>query len=205
MAEILREKLSFESKRRWCSTKESPAITTHWLVNWKMFCSLWSQWLIELLPCMDVTEMLDTRISNELCTCHMTSSSGLEWPCRCRRPLVAANSASNRKALMLWCQCSLSLSLLPWIATPALQKHWDDYGVGPPTKCGECFGLLWPLYQPCHGLHDPWSDCKDCCQVSLARIHLYLQSTSQAPEWPRSQFLEQHHKGTVWTHGHRED
>ena len=115
MMQILRrEKLSFESGKSWCSTKEPSTIATHWLANWKKFCSLWSPQLIELLPWMDVTEMLETRVSSKLCTYYMTSSGGLEWPCRCRRPLAAANDASNMKALMPKHQCSPSLSLLPW-------------------------------------------------------------------------------------------
>ena len=87
---------------------------------------LWSPQLIKLLSWMDVTKMLDTRVISELCTYYMTGSGALEWPCTCRRPLVAANSASNTKILMIKCQCTLSLSLLPWSC-----YTWTSQALGP--------------------------------------------------------------------------
>ena len=41
-------------------------------------------------------------------------SSGPVWPCRCRKQLAAANSASNTKALKPKHQCTPSLPLLLW-------------------------------------------------------------------------------------------
>ena len=98
MQTLRREKLSFKSGKSWCSTKKPSPIATHQLANWKKFCHSWSPQLIELLPWMDVTEILDTRVSSKLCTYYMTGSGGLDWPCRCWRPLAAANDASNTKA-----------------------------------------------------------------------------------------------------------
>ena len=45
----------------------------------------------------DITEMLDMMVRCELCPYYMTSSGGLEWTCRCRKPLAAASNASNTK------------------------------------------------------------------------------------------------------------
>ena len=41
------------------------------------------------------------------------------------------------------------------VATHGFHKHWDDYGVRPTNKCGECFGLLWSIYETHHGLCTP--------------------------------------------------
>ena len=108
------KRLSFESRKNWCSNKEHCTITTHWLVSWKKFCGLWSPWLIKLLPWMDVIDMLDTRISSKPCAYYRTSSGGPAWPCRCRKQLVTANDVSNMRALMLKHQCSPSLPLVLW-------------------------------------------------------------------------------------------
>ena len=101
MQTLRRERLSFESRKNWCSTKGISTIATHRLVSWKRFCTLWSPWLIKLLPWMDVTEMLDTRVIRKLCTYYRTGSGGLVWPHRCRRLLAAANDATNTKTLVI--------------------------------------------------------------------------------------------------------
>ena len=71
-----------------------------------------------------------------------------------------------------WCiQCAgthAKASMQPIIATAPLEllhihKYWDDYGDGSTTKCGEHSGFLQPLYETCHGLCHPQSNCKDCC------------------------------------------
>ena len=97
---LRREKLSFESRRSWYSTKESSTLATYQLVNWEKFCDLWSLWFIELPPWMNVTKMLDTRVNRKLCTYCMTGSGGLEWLHRCRRWSATVSNASNMKALI---------------------------------------------------------------------------------------------------------
>ena len=39
----------------------------------------------------------------------------------------------------------------------------DNNGVGLTPKCGEAFGLLWPLYETHYGICDPQSNCKNYC------------------------------------------
>ena len=48
----------------------------------------------------------------------------------------------------------------------------------------------------------PNQTAKNCCEVSVARIYLVLWSTSQAPEWPRSQLWKQHHQRAVQAYRH---
>ena len=96
------------------------------------------------------------------------------------------------------CYCSFE------VVTHWLYQHWDNGGVGSTLKCGECLGLLWPLYKTCYDICDPWSNCEDCHQVSVARIYLNLWSTSQAPQWPRSQPWKQHHQRALWACWHTE-
>ena len=38
----------------------------------------------------------------------------------------------------------------------------------------------------------------------MARLHLSLWSTGQAPQWPRSHLWEQNYQWAVWAHGHSE-
>ena len=48
----------------------------------------------------------------------------------------------------------------------------------------------------------PQWNCENCCPVSVASLHLNLQSTSQAPEWMMSQFWKQHHQRALQAYGH---
>ena len=43
-----------------------------------------------------------------------------------------------------------------------LYQHYDHDGVGLTPKCGEPFGLLWPLYETHHGICDPKSYYENC-------------------------------------------
>ena len=55
--------------------------------------------------------------------------------------------ASSMKAVIQKSQCDQSLLATPLgVATGWPYQHWDHYGVGSTAKCGEPFGLLWPLY-----------------------------------------------------------
>ena len=63
---------------------------------------------------MDVTEMLDTRVSSKHCTCYRTGSGGLACPHRCRKWLATINDASNMKVLVSKHKCSPSLPPLLW-------------------------------------------------------------------------------------------
>ena len=78
---------------------------------------------------MDVTKMLETRVSSELCTCYMTSSGGQEWCHRCRRQSVTVSDASSMKALMPKSQYDQSLLLLLWscytLTLPVLRQLWS--------------------------------------------------------------------------------
>ena len=96
------------------------------------------------------------------------------------------------------CYCTIG------VAAHWLYLYWDDDGVGSIPKHGECYGLLWTLYETCYGVSDPRPNCKICCYVPVARLHLDLWCPSQAPEWLRSQLGKQHHQGVVWTNGYKE-
>ena len=63
---------------------------------------------------INVTEMLDTKVSSELCTYYRTGSGSPTWLHRCRKQLATVNNASNTKELEPKCQCSPSLPLLLW-------------------------------------------------------------------------------------------
>ena len=80
------------------------------------------------LPQMDVSKILDTRISNEHCACYMTGSGGQAWLCRCRRQSEAASDASSMKAVILKPQCDQSFLPHLWsccmLPLPALRPQW---------------------------------------------------------------------------------
>ena len=63
---------------------------------------------------MDVTQLLDTRVSSKLCTWYMTSSDCPECLCRCKRWSATVSDASSMKALLPKPQCNPSLLLLLW-------------------------------------------------------------------------------------------
>ena len=90
------------------------------------------------------------------------------------------------------------------VASCGFYWHWNNYGIGSTTTWSECFGHLQPLHETHYGICDSGSDHKNCCQVPMARVHISLQSTDQAPEWLRSQLWEQHYQWAVWAHRHPE-
>ena len=131
--------------------------------------------------------MLDTRVSSKWCNFCRTSPGGLTWPHRCAKwsaavcdPILMHLHQSTNAAH----HCHHSFGA----ATHRLHEHWDENRAAPTTKCGECSGFLWSLYETHHGLHDPKPNCKDHCLISMAGIHLNLWSPSQAPEWSGHQF-----------------
>ena len=70
------------------------------------------------------------------------------------------------------------------VGTHRFHEHWDNYGIGSTTQQGECFALLWPLYKTRHGIHGPWSNCKDL-------LHFCGRDISQSSEcWPSSWVTE---------------
>ena len=81
------------------------------------------------LPWMDVTKMMDTRVSSGCCACCMTSSGGQEWPNRCRGQSATASDASSMNAVMPKPQCNPSLLLHLWscymLTLPALRQWWS--------------------------------------------------------------------------------
>ena len=104
--------------------------------------------------------MLDTRVSNRCCACYITASGGLAWPLRCRKWSAAARDASSMKAVVPKTQCDWSLLMYLWssymLTLPALRPWWSQ--IKPQTWW--TFWSFATLYETCHGIHDPQSNCK---------------------------------------------
>ena len=99
---------------------------------------------------MDVTEILDTRVSRKCCASYMTSSGGQEWPLRCRRWSATVSDASSMNAFVLKLQCNPSLLLHLWscymLTLPALrqqQSWWTFWSFM--TTLKNMLWHMWPL------------------------------------------------------------
>ena len=137
--------------------------------------------------------ILDTRVNSGHCPYYRIGSGGLAWLCGCREQLTSVKMYPAQGCL---CQGPATNHLCHGIsgaATCGLQQHWNNNGIRPTSKHSECSGLLQPLHETCYCIHDSWSDCKNCYQISMPRICLDLWSTGQASEWQGRQFWKQHH------------
>ena len=81
-----------------------------------------------------------------------------------------------------------------------LYQHRDDNGAQQTTKGHEHSSFSGPLHETGFGLCYPQSDCQDCCQVPVPRVHLDLLSCSQASKWSGTQLYEQHFLEVVQAH-----
>ena len=112
--------------------------------------------------------------------------------------------ASNMKALMPKPQCDPSLLLHLWrfytLMLPALRQWWSWINLQTWWTVWSFVTTLWNM------LWHMWPPIKVqiLCLLSVARICLNLQSTGQAPEWPRSQLWKQHHQKALWAYGDTE-
>ena len=148
---------------------------------------------------MDAIGMLDIRANGKHCSHCKADFGGLAWQCRYRKQSVAVKGVFNTRVPKWKLHYKLFWSPHLWSCF-----MWIFTGSRLTPTCSECFGLLWPLHEAHHSIYDSGSDCQSCCYISVAKIHLNLWSTGQAPEWLRSHLWEQHDQWAVWAHGHLE-
>ena len=116
---------------------------------------------------MAVTKMLDSRVSNRWCASYMTGSGSQAWLHRCRHWSAALRDAPSMKAVILKPQCKNHCYQTFGVAAWWFYQHWDHNGVGSIPKCGQSFGLLWPLYETHHGYMTPNQTVKTVAKFLL--------------------------------------